>query len=205
MFGNSAAATGSSRRATSHFAYGRATSLSAHMWAGLSGFGCLMPAAASALPIGSKIRLAVVLHERLEEAHRQHLAFAFVDARGEVLVDVVAEHVAVEERAAAVRLHEVFDGRVLLGLAAEDLGDDALHFAAIAAVDEPRAPGHERVAGRRSARPARRAAAAPARAWRSPRRRSCGTWPRGCMLAIISRIVPAAFAQSETRPRLRPW
>ena len=52
-----------------------------------------------------------------------------------------------EERAAAVRLHEVFDGGVLLRFAAEDLGDDAFHFAAVAAVDEAGAPGDERVAG----------------------------------------------------------
>ena len=42
-----------------------------------------------------EVRFAVVLHQRLEEAHAEHLAFAFVDARGEVLVDVVAEVVAV--------------------------------------------------------------------------------------------------------------
>ena len=29
-------------------------------------------------------------------------------------------------------------------------------------------------------------------------------WAQGIMLAIISRIVPAALAQSATRPRLRP-
>ena len=94
-----------------------------------------------------EVRLAVVLHERLEEAHGEHFAFAFVDAGGQVLVDVVAEVVAVEERAAAVRLHEEFDGGVLLRFAAEDFGDDAFHFAAVAAVDQARAPGDERVAG----------------------------------------------------------
>ena len=52
-----------------------------------------------------------------------------------------------EERAAAVRLHEELDGGMLLRFAAEDLGDDALHLAAVAAVDEPRAPGDERIAG----------------------------------------------------------
>jgi len=34
-----------------------------------------------------------------------------------------------------------------LGLAAEDLGDDAFHLAAIALVDQPRAPGHQGVVG----------------------------------------------------------
>ena len=52
-----------------------------------------------------------------------------------------------EERAAAVRLHVELDGRVLLRFAAKDLGDDAFHFAAIAAVDQAGAPGDERVAG----------------------------------------------------------
>ena len=41
---------------------------SAQAWAGLSGFGFLMPAACSALPIGSKNCLAVLLDQRLEEA-----------------------------------------------------------------------------------------------------------------------------------------
>ena len=58
-------------------------------------------------------------------------------------MDVVAEQMAREERPAAVRLHEQLDGRFLLRLAAEDLGDDALHLAAIALVDQPGAPGDQ--------------------------------------------------------------
>ena len=61
-------------------------------------------------------------------------------------MDVVAEQVAVQERPAAVRLHEELDGRFLLRLAAEDLGDDALQLAAVTLVDQPRAPGDERIA-----------------------------------------------------------
>ena len=97
---------------------------------------------------GLEVRLAVMLHERLEEAHAEHFAFALVDARGEVLVDVVAEAVAMQERAAAVRLHEELDGGMLLCFAAKDLGDDALHFAAVAAVDKTRTPGNEGIARR---------------------------------------------------------
>src|SRR5258708_4502118 len=51
-----------------------------------------------------------------------------------------------------------FDGGFLLGLAAEDLGDDALHLAAIAFVQEPRAPLGEGIAaddeGRQASDPA---------------------------------------------------
>src|SRR5262249_41600535 len=72
-----------------------------------------------------EVRLSVMLYKRFEEAHAEHLPFAFVDARREVLVDVVAEVVTVQERPASMRLHEVFDGRVLLGLAPKNLGDDA--------------------------------------------------------------------------------
>ena len=93
-------------------------------------------------------RLAVLLDERLEEAHAEHLAFALVDARGEIFVDVVAEGVAVQEGAAAFGLHIKLDRRFLLRLAAEDLGDDALHLASIALIEQPRAPGDERVATR---------------------------------------------------------
>ena len=60
-------------------------------------------------------------------------------------MDVVAEQVALQERAAAVGLHEQLDGGFLLGLAAEDLGDDALQLAAITLVDEPGAPGDQGV------------------------------------------------------------
>ena len=85
--------------------------------------------------------LAVLLDQRLEESHAEHLAFALVDAGGEIVVDVVAEEMALEERTAAVGLHEQFDGGLLHRLAAEDLGDDAFEFAAIAFVDEPGTPG----------------------------------------------------------------
>ncbi len=78
---------------------------------------------------------AMLLDQRLEERHAEHLAFALVDARGEEVIDVVAEEMALEEGAAAVRLHEQLDGRLFHGLAAENLGDDALHLAAIALVD----------------------------------------------------------------------
>ena len=79
-------------------------------------------------------------------------------------MDVVAEQVAVQERAAAVRLHEQLDGRFLLRLAAEDLGDDALHLAAVALVDQPRAPCDQRVAADDQAGQPADAALAPARA-----------------------------------------
>ena len=137
-----------------------------------------MPAACRALPIGSKNCTPCCLTSDLKNAIAEHFAFALVDAGGQVLVHVVAEHVAVQERAAAVRLHEQLDGGFLLRFAAEDLGDDAFHLAAIAFVDQAAAPLHQRVAGRRSGRPAGPGGAAPARAWRSPRRRFCGTWPR---------------------------
>src|SRR5439155_12029521 len=74
---------------------------------------------------------AVLLDQRLEERQAEDLALALVDARGQQLVDVVAEGVAAQERPAAVRLHEQFDRRLLLRLAAEDLGDDALQLAAV--------------------------------------------------------------------------
>ncbi len=73
--------------------------------------------------------LAMLLHEGFEEGHGQHLSFAFVDAGGEVFVAVVAEQMAVQERAAAVRLHQEFDGGFFLCFAAEYLGDRAFHFA----------------------------------------------------------------------------
>ena len=93
-------------------------------------------------------------------------------------MDVVAEQVAVQERAAAVRLHEQLDGRFLLRLAAEDLGDDAFHLAAIALVDQPRAPGDQRVAADDQAgQPADAPLDQLARGDRL-RRRSGGTRPR---------------------------
>ena len=56
--------------------------------------------------------------------------------RGEILVDIVAKHVAVQKRPAAMGLHEEFDRRLLLRLTAEDLGDNTFHFAAVAFVDQ---------------------------------------------------------------------
>src|ERR1041384_3317982 len=90
---------------------------------------------------------AVLLDERLEERHAEHLALALVDARGEELVDVVAEQVPVQERPPAVRLHVQLDRRLLLGFAGEDLGDDALHLAAVALVEQAGTPLGDRVAG----------------------------------------------------------
>src|SRR5215475_1393226 len=54
---------------------------------------------------------AVLLDQRLEERHAEHLALALalVDAWGQELVDVIAERMALEERTAAVRLHEQLD------------------------------------------------------------------------------------------------
>src|SRR5262249_45243620 len=75
--------------------------------------------------------LAVVLDQRLEEGHAEHLALALVDARGQEVVQVVAEQVALEEGPAAVGLHEQVDGGFLHRLAAEDLGEDALHLSAV--------------------------------------------------------------------------
>src|SRR4030095_3690246 len=78
-------------------------------------------------------------------------ALAFVDARGEELVNLIAEQVAVQEGPTAVGLHEQLDGRFLLGLAAKNLGDDAFHFAAVALVEQRRAPGHWRAGAPRRA------------------------------------------------------
>ena len=83
---------------------------------------------------------AVLLQERLEERHTEHLPFALVNARREKIVDVVAEQVSVQERPATVSLHEQLDGRLLLSLTAEDLRDDALHLAAIALIEQARRP-----------------------------------------------------------------
>ncbi len=91
-------------------------------------------------------RLAVFLDQGLEERHAEHLAFTFIDAGGEIFVNVFAEGVPAEESAAAVGFHEQLDGCFLLGLAAEDLGDDTLELAAVTLVEQPRAPIHERIA-----------------------------------------------------------
>src|SRR5205807_980223 len=66
--------------------------------------------------------LAVLLDERLEEGQAEHFALALVDARRQEIIDVVAKDVALEERPAAVRLHEQLDGGFLQCLAAEDFG-----------------------------------------------------------------------------------
>ena len=51
-----------------------------------------------------------------------------------------------QECSAAVRLHVQFDRGLFLGLAAEDLGDDAFHFAAISLIEQARAPCDQGVA-----------------------------------------------------------
>ena len=92
---------------------------------------------------------------------------------------VVAEHVAVQERAAAVRLHEQLDGGFFLRFAAEDLGDDAFHLAAIALIDQA-AHTTATSASQPTISPAKR----PSRRLHQfalgdrLRRRFCGTWPR---------------------------
>src|SRR5438034_7282140 len=88
---------------------------------------------------------AMLLHQRLEERHAEHFAFTLVDERREIVVHVIAEEMAMEKRPAAVRLHEQLDGGLFLGLAAEDLGDDALQLAAITLIDQPAAPGDKGV------------------------------------------------------------
>src|SRR5437763_774441 len=92
-----------------------------------------------------EVGFAVLLDERFEERHAEHFAFAFVDARGQIFVDIIAEEMAVQERTAAVRFHEQLDGRFLLGFTAKNLRDDAFEYAAIALVDEPRTPGDESI------------------------------------------------------------
>src|SRR5262245_44319506 len=89
---------------------------------------------------------AVLFDERFEEGHAQHFALPLINARSEEFVDVVAEHVPFEERAAAVRFHEQINGRFFLSFAAKDLGDDALHLAAIALIQKAGAPLDERIA-----------------------------------------------------------
>src|SRR5258708_14424696 len=88
-------------------------------------------------------RLAMLLDQGFEESQPQDLSLAFINARGEEIVDVVAEDVPLEKRPATMRFHEEFDGRFLLRLAAEDLGNDAFQFTAITFVDNPSAPGYE--------------------------------------------------------------
>ena len=90
---------------------------------------------------------AVLFYQRLEEGHAQHLTFALVDARRQEFVHIVTEQVSVQERSPAVRLHEQFDRRFLLCFAAKDLGNDALHLAAVASVNQCRTPVDQRVTG----------------------------------------------------------
>ena len=115
---------------------------------GLKGLGFLIPAAARTLPTGSKYVLPWCFTNDLKKRHAEHLAFALVDTRSQVLVHIVAQQVTVEERAAAVGFHEEFDCRVFLRLAAKNLGDDAFHLAAIATIDQPGTPMRESVARR---------------------------------------------------------
>ena len=58
--------------------------------------------------------LAVLLDQRLQERHPEHLTFPFVDAWGEVLVDVVSKVMPVQEGPSAVSLHEEFNSGFLL-------------------------------------------------------------------------------------------
>src|SRR5687768_459695 len=53
-----------------------------------------------------EISRAMLLDQRLEEGHAQHLAFPFVDTWREILVHIIAEHMAVEKSTPTVRLHE---------------------------------------------------------------------------------------------------
>src|SRR5262249_47384471 len=48
-----------------------------------------------------------------------------------------------KEGSAPMSLHEELDGRFFLCFAAENLGDDAFEFAAVAFVNEPGTPGNE--------------------------------------------------------------
>ncbi len=89
---------------------------------------------------------AMLLHERLEEGHAEHFAFAFVNAGGQKFVDVIAQHVAVQEGTAAVGFHEQVDGGFFLGFATKDFGDDAFHFATVTLVEQAGAPLHQGVA-----------------------------------------------------------
>jgi hypothetical protein len=59
---------------------------------------------------------------------------------------MVAKKMAMQEGTAAMSFHQQFDGRFLQRFAAEDLGDNAFHFAPISIVEQSGAPGRERVA-----------------------------------------------------------
>ena len=74
-------------------------------------------------------------------------------------MNLVAENVTVQKSPAAVRFHQNFDGGFFLRLAAENLGDDALHFPSIPFVEQPRAPfGHRVAADDQAGQPAGAAA-----------------------------------------------
>ena len=91
MWGSWAAASGRSRRAATHFMYGRATPLSAQHVGRIDRVRLADAGGGERFADRLEVRLAVLLDERFEEGHAEHFAFAFVDAGGEVLVDVVAE------------------------------------------------------------------------------------------------------------------
>ena len=69
---------------------------SAQACVGLSGLKLLRVDALGLQRLADRLEelLAVLLDERLEEGHAEHFALALVDARGEEVVDVVAEQVA---------------------------------------------------------------------------------------------------------------
>ena len=51
-------------------------------------------------------RAGMLLDQCFEECQAEHLAFAFVNARRQKVVDIVSQDMAVQKRAAAVRFHE---------------------------------------------------------------------------------------------------
>ena len=147
---------------------------------------------------------AVLLDERLEEGHAEHFAFAFVDARGEVLVDVVAEHVAVQERAAAVRLHEAVRSPLPSALRCRRSWRRCIPFRRDSPASiRPGAPGDEGVAG--DDQPGQSAEAA-LHQFAGGDRCAVGLAELGPgdHAGQHHRIVPAALAQRATRPRFRP-
>src|SRR5262249_43011608 len=95
---------------------------------------------------GLEEALAVLLDQRLEKSQAEHFPFTPVNAGSQIIVNVVAQEMALEKRAAAVGFHEQLDGGFFEGFTAENLGDNALQLPAVPLIDEPRAPGHECVA-----------------------------------------------------------
>ena len=82
-----------------HLAYGtKLAGAAAKACRGLTGLNVSHAPALQRLADRLEELLAVLLDQRLEERHAEHLAFAFVDARGQELVDVVAEQVALAGR-----------------------------------------------------------------------------------------------------------